>query len=480
MCFSNNIYIHFASHVQKFVRNAFFLSKEELSAMTKPLRMRRKTELAKVAYDLCSPTGAEWKSAAAYHGFLRDTRAQWKLDEFPWDDKPLAWHLKANDSKAVDKCHAHLLLPALWHMRIQRQVHGQKGFALLPLRTTLVPRHTHFGPDTLRSLLGVGGSEHKRAKTRERHKRRKLSTCAGSSTQHAQDEQGTNEEDDDEPKKRKRRPKAETDAEKRKDLGHLFDLKKAGIHDVKGKVFDCTFTSYGVAAHLRVSSPASKPLSEAALPTRGIFDIDDLAARLRKNDRTPEHKPPVDAATSPKGKLEKLCICCDNVFRSPIPGFVCVGCDPGKNEPACMVEPISGANLRMTSTGRRQLCNSPGKFVRTARHVLQSIRKGKGVDHAEREASAAAYRAQYVENPVQINRLECELGMNGCSNAPCLLHFGMYIDALKAREAVLVPRYSQLHHRKLCRKRHIETQRFESRFIRDGSRRRNRVDNSRK
>ena len=61
VAFSNNVYVHFASHVKKFVRTAFFINKEEL------------------------------------------------------------------------KCHAHLLLPALWHMRIQRQVHGQNGFALVPL-----------------------------------------------------------------------------------------------------------------------------------------------------------------------------------------------------------------------------------------------------------------------------------------------------------------------------------------------------------
>ena len=100
--------------------------------------------------------------------------------------------------------------------------------------------------------------------------------------------------------------------------------------------------------------------------------------------------------------------------------------------------------------------------------------------HVSKTRRCLSDPGQYVSKPVQINQLECELGVNGCSNAPYLLHFGMYIDALKAREAVLVPRYSQLHHRKLCRKRHIETQRFESRFIRDGSRRRNRVDNSRK
>jgi hypothetical protein len=463
VCFSNNVYMHFTSHVKKFVKTAFFRSKEEVRAMTRPERLRSKTELSKVAYDLCSPTGAEWKSPESYHAFIRATRAQWKLDDFPWDGHPLAWHLKANSSKKPATCHAHLLLPALWHMRIQRQVHGQKGFALVPLRTTLVPRHTHFGADTLRSLLGVGLSEHKKAKKREYdRKRRKLSSGAGSSTQpHADDE-------DTEPTKRKRRPKAETDAEKRNDLANLFDLKKAGVHDVKGKVFDCTFTSDGVAAHLQFSVRAPKPLGEKAIPTKGIIDIDDLAARLRAKGLAPgAPNSDVDDQKSPKAKLEKLCLCCDEVFRSPLPGFVCVGCDPGRNEPVCMVEPISGEKMRMTATGRRHLCNSPGRFVRTARHVMQSNRKGKSAAHAAREASAVAYKAQFVDKPAEINRLECELGLDGCSTSPYLLQFGAYVDALKTRESVLVPHYKQLHHRKLRRKAHIETQRFESRFIRD-------------
>ena len=38
---------------------------------------------------------------------------------------------------------------------------------------------------------------------------------------------------------------------------------------------------------------------------------------------------------------------------------------------------------------------------------------------------------EFVDKPTEINQLECELGQHGCSTAPCLLHFGMYIDALR-------------------------------------------------
>lgn len=467
--FSTNVYVHFASRVKRYVRTAFFLSKEALRALDKPARLRRKTELTKVAYDLCSPPTSALTCPEAYHGFVRATRARWRLDAFPWDDKPLAYHLKADSATKPTSCRAHLLLPALWHMRIQRQVHDQKGFALVPLRTTLVPRHTHFGNETLRSLLGVGLSEHLKAASRERdRKRRKGDSGAGSSAQHAA-ERDEDEPDAAGPKKRKRRPKEETDAERRKDLERLFDLKKAGVHDVRDKRFECTFTSDGVSAHLRFSKPDAAPIDENAIPTRGIYDVDDLARRLRANGvvRGEPDASTDDPSLSPKAKVDKLCICCDGAFRDPLPGFVCVGCDPGRNEPVCMVDPLSRAKLRMTATGRRHHCNSPGKFARTARHALQSNRKGKAAEHGAIEAAAAAYRAAYVDKPAEINRLECEVGLEGCATAPYLLHFGRYVDALKAREATLVPHYAQLHHRRLRRKAHVETQRFESRFVRD-------------
>ena len=86
---------------------------------------------------------------------------------------------------------------------------------------------------------------------------------------------------------------------------------------------------------------------------------------------------------------------------------------------------------------------------------------------SQRDAAANDYRSRFVEKPAAINQLECDLGQHGCSTAPCLFHFRMYVDALKASEPTLVPHYAQLHHRKLRWKTHIETQRFESRFIRD-------------
>ena len=95
------------------------------------------------------------------------------------------------------------------------------------------------------------------------------------------------------------------------------------------------------------------------------------------------------------------------------------------------------------------------------------MRKGSQLEDAQMACAAASYRAAFVDKPVAINALECEVGRDGCATAPCLLHFNLYIDALTVREGVLLPHYKQLHHRKLRFKAHIETQRFESKFIRD-------------
>jgi hypothetical protein len=104
---------------------------------------------------------------------------------------------------------------------------------------------------------------------------------------------------------------------------------------------------------------------------------------------------------------------------------------------------------------------------RYARYQRQSERRGNEEEMARRDDAAAAYRAEFVYKPPEINQLECEIGQYGCANAPCLLHFGMYVDALKEREPVLLEYYTKLHHRKLRWKTHVETQRFESKFIED-------------
>jgi hypothetical protein len=446
--FTNNVYVHFAARVKSYVNRAYWLDKDALKAMPKADKLRRRKELAQVARDLCSDPNGEQAAPESYRSFIEETRSRWKLEEFPWNGVPLTYHLKANDAKDPNKCHAHLLLRAMWHMRIQRQVDGRKGFALAPLRTTLVPRHTQFGADTLRSLLGLGLSEHSKERNREYNKRRKLSV-AGSSAQHAT----LDEEDEDgaeEPPaagKRRRRLKAEVKEEKRRDLARVFDLKRAGVHAVSGKEFDGTFTTDGVAAHLQFSKPpkAKEAKKPKGVPRRGLFDVDALRERLGLDAFDPCEGNAVDAAHAPCDKLAELL----NEHKHLTDRFVCVGCDPGRNELVNMavLDYESYAKLRMTACDRR--------FHYTP---------AKPHSNLKYNAAAAEYRRLYVEKPEDIHAMECKLGQQGCATAPCLLHFGTYVDALEAHEAALVPHYAQLHHRNLRRKAFIERQRYDAKF----------------
>ena len=447
-CFTNNVYVHFTARVKSYVNRVYWLDKDALRAMPKADKLRRRKELAQVARDLCSDPNGEQAAPESYRSFIEKTRTRWRLEKFPWNGVPLTYHLKANDAKDPNKCHAHLLLRAMWHMRIQRQVDGRKGFALAPLRTTLVPRHTQFGADTLRSLLGLGFSEHKKEKQREDYKRRKLSV-AGSSAQYATlDEDDTEEvEEPQATGKRRRRPAVEVREEKRRDLARVFDLKRAGVHAVSGKEFDGTFTTDGVAAHLQFSKPPKKKDVEKSVgvPRRGIFEIEELQERLGINTFYIRKENYIDAAHAPFEKLVGM-------LNHSTERVICVGCDPGRNELVSMAAfTYEGhTKLRMTACDRR-FHYTPAK-----KH-----------SNPEYDAAAAEYRRLYVEKPEAIHTLECELGEQGCATAPCLLHFGMYIDALKAHEATLVPHYAQLHHRKLRRKAFIERQRYDAKFAKD-------------
>ena len=436
--FRTSVFRHFTKRVGVFVQTAYRLSKEEYELLTKQQRAERRRRLAAVQWDICSPNGAERKAEQQDRDFVDETRRRWKLDIFPWDGKPLAYHQKAANSNRGAGCNAHLLLHALWHMRIQRQVHGQRGFSLIPLRTRLVPCYAQFSVDAIRTLLGVGESEHTSQQRKGARKRQKLASGAGTSAEHAE-----------EPTKRKRRPKEEVEAEKRKDLCRLFDLDFADVHDCRGKKFQYTFKSDGYGIDLLFKRDKRPP--RTGIPTRGICDVGDIAEKLSLGTSEADHKRP------PKQRVSDL---------APAPGIICVGCDPGRNEPANMVDPKHpDRKLRMTSCARRHL-TTPGNYRRTERHRRQSERRGKAALHDEREADAAEYRRRYVEKPGDVAALEVGLA-SACSTAPCLLHFGQYVHNLVAAEPVLLPHYAQIHHRKLRFKAHVERQRFESRFIRD-------------
>ena len=462
---STNIYQHFTKRVQKHVRSVFRIEQAAFNALTKPEKLARRTRLSKIAWDLCSPPTAPRKSDATDHAYIATTRAEWKLDAFPWDGKLLAYHAAANETTNPNKCHAHLLLPAMWHMLRRRELEGEKGFALLPVRTSLVPCHTMFGAKALRRLLGVGSSEFRKDAEREYNKKRKLAALespgdGSSSTDPVPAPAPT--------VRRPARPKAVVAAEKRADLMQLFDLKAAGVHACKDKEFDCTFTSDGVAMHMHFSKPKPPSTASNAFPTHGLWSVEELRDRLPEGDAPAS----IDDIKAPKDKLKKLCDCCvnDDTLGLPFESLICVGCDPGKNEPANLVDPRHPTRkLRMTAAGRRAATN-PGNFKMTMRSMDQAEKPGARlgcINMVKRTAAATVYRATYVNKPKHIAELEAGLGAAGCVQTSYLSTFASYVHALKQAESTLVPHYQQVHHRKLRFKAHIERQRFESEFIRD-------------
>ena len=517
--FSTNVYLHFPKRVKKYVWNQHQLSKEEYDSMSKPDKAQRRNALTKVAKDLCSDPSVAFTCPAGYHAFVTSTRAEWKLGAFPWQmypGMPIAYHFKANDKRNPDKCNAHLLLPAMQCMLLDREARGQRGFAMLPLRTRLVPSHTMFSERMIRAALGLGISEEKKLRMKEYRKRRKLAAQGKQQEKDEEEEEdelgfaplqgghstGSNEEASssndplplpsaDAPeaseapsRKRKCRPKAEVEEARHRDLLQIFDLKSAKVHDCVGKIFQCTFTSDGYAAHLHFVRPKPKPLKPNELPRRGVFDMDELRERMQKGGKkeklpTENQASVVNASDSPKSKLEevckmrKKCLCCNTPFNDPFPGFICVGCDPGKNEPVCMADPLNKTRkMRMTLAGRRHH-TLPGNYKLTERDMKQKEKKGgwRGLEDAlNREKAAHSYRQEYVVKPSHINLLESEISQESTfhgSNAATLSGFTAYISAVRQQESILVPHYEQLHQRKLRFKAHVERQRFEGKFIRD-------------
>jgi len=450
---STNIYRHFSKRVSKHVRTVFRMEKADFDALTKPQKLARKARLTKMAFDLCSPPTNPLRSDASDHAFVAATRVEWKLDAFPWDGKPLAYHQKADKKEYVDTCRAHLLLPAMRCMLRRRELDDDgKGFALLPLRTRFVPCHAFFDAQALRSLLDVGNSEWRKARRREQEKERRKAAKEGVAPPKAE---------------RANRPKAEVAAEKRADLMALFDLECAGIHACKGKEFDCTFSSDGYAAHLNFSRTKAKALRPNEFPRRGIWTIDELRDRLA----TPPAAESIDKLKAPKDRMQKLCTpcgCCvsDATLGQPFENLICVGCDPGRNEPANMADPISRATLRMTAAGHKH-ATTPGNWKRTERDVRQSYHNGTLIRDKVTHDLATAYRAAYVDKPSHITTLESEIGQLASKHCSTLLGFKSYVSAVTEREPTLVAHYQQIHHRKLKFKGHIERQRFESEFIRD-------------
>ena len=475
---STNAFTHFRKRVQAFIMTNFKLSNNEFDLLTPVQKQNRKRELLQVAADVCRPEGDDYLSDVTYHDFVDNTRRIWELDIFPWDGKPLEYHAKSNPSTKM-----HLLLRAMWIM----SMNARKPFALLPLRTNLVPRHVGFDATATRDVLQLGTSAYKKQRQKEAYqnkKRMKLSEAMedddlGLPPLTAQQELPETVEENTAThiagnNKKRRRPKSEVNAEKEAELSRIFDLRKAGIKGSQLKQFTYSFTSDGVAIHLIMKQARiDKGKDTDAFPRRGCWHLDELKRRLRCGEGDID----INDDLSPESKLKKLCtndvdsVMCgecedDSMLKQPIAGKVVIGGDPGRQEPINLCDPITHRKLRMTAA-HRQFMTKPAHY-----NLTPSQMSKHGHDRHQKCINAKLYHAKFVQKPEYINQLESEIGQlckegNFCSKSPWLEDFHSYITTRKERLAPLLAHYNQLHHRRLRFKAYIARQRFDDQFIRD-------------
>ena len=161
---TTNVFTHFRKRVEAYVKQCFRLDDVTFDSLTTAEKQGRKKELLCVARDICTFEGDVYTSSEEYHCYIETTRRVWELDLFPWDGYPLEYHAKAKPNEKM-----HLLLRAMWIMSTAMN----KPFALLPLRTRLVPRHILFDAQAFREVLQLGDSAYKKKQAKEARARKK-------------------------------------------------------------------------------------------------------------------------------------------------------------------------------------------------------------------------------------------------------------------------------------------------------------------
>ena len=156
---ATNVWMHFRKRVLSHVKVRLALSEELYNALTKDQKRERRLELMQVAVDLLRPPSEQSKSGR--REWVASERERLGIDAAvgDWDGKPVDYHLKARP---------HRFLCAMYRMALDRVGEGRSAFSLFPLRRATVPRHARFDQEALRSLLGLGKSDHeKQAKRRK-------------------------------------------------------------------------------------------------------------------------------------------------------------------------------------------------------------------------------------------------------------------------------------------------------------------------
>jgi hypothetical protein len=290
---ASNIWMHFRDRVYSHVKRHFALSEEAYAALTKDARRARQLALKQVAADMCRLPSDARLAKSEYHHWVDNERSRLRITEALNTQREynFTMHLKKRP---------HLFLYAMFVMSAEREARGQKAFALYPLRRTYVPRHVRFDNTALRQVFGLGESEYKRARNKEKRQAQKrareeegpgggkrtededdlglpplrpdLGPAAGETTVTLPDvspELATTTQ------RAARRTKSQMEDENRELFGQILDLRAAGVH--RRQRFDYAFTTDGVCA--RVQMRSTSPQQDALptqLPRRGIWAIDEL------------------------------------------------------------------------------------------------------------------------------------------------------------------------------------------------------------
>lgn len=284
---TTNIKVHFRSRVKRMVRSAFHLEKDQFDALTKEERSERGKQLKKVAHDVCRVGGEECASDPTFHAWVDEKRRWFGLASIDWDGKPLEYHAAAQPLR---------FLLAGWRILRELEAAGRGGFALLPLRTSLVPRYVTVDTRALRDMLGIGQPESTKVRmAANRDRKRKL--------------------DDDDPAKhgRVRTDNDDLATEQWESWSSVFDFEAVLRGELCGMDpsnrrrmrfgFSLQTDGYGVSLKYvlpdgleaaerkkeeaerkrkkKTPPPAPEPLRE--LPTRGLWTTDQLKHLFGKN-----------------------------------------------------------------------------------------------------------------------------------------------------------------------------------------------------
>ena len=158
---STNVWMHFQRRVQTYVKLHHTIDRETYNALTKDERRQRYLHLLQVADDICRPNAEENRSPGSYHSWIREQRKALGIDDAvgEWTDKPILYHLKEKPQRFIK---------SMYHMSQYIEEHGERAFALFPLRRSLVPRHIRVDQQVLRTLLHLGKSEHSKTSAKRR------------------------------------------------------------------------------------------------------------------------------------------------------------------------------------------------------------------------------------------------------------------------------------------------------------------------